>query len=136
MNYYNPYFYSMPSAAASASKVGLLSKLFGKTGTTLSGILSGTQKVLGVANQAIPLVKQVGPMMNNAKTMFKIMNEFKRSDIKPKTNSFKNQTNLEANNINPEIVNSDNTSKKDNVLNEDINSNSVQDYNNGLTFFI
>ena len=136
MNYYNPYFYSMPSAAASASKVGLLSKLFGKTGTTLSGILSGTQKVLNIANQAIPLVKQVGPMMNNAKTMFKIMNEFKRSDIKPKTNSFKNQTNLEANNINPEIVNSNNTSKKDNVLNEDINSNSVQDYNNGLTFFI
>ena len=137
MNYYNPYFYSMPKTlTSSVPKVGLLTRLFGKSGATFSTILSGTQKVLNIANQAIPLVKQVGPMMNNAKTMFKIMNEFKRSDIKPKTNSFKNQTNLEANNINPEIVNSNNTSKKDNVLNEDINSNSVQDYNNGLTFFI
>lgn len=37
-----------------------------------SGILDGTQKTLGVINQAIPIVYQVKPIINNAKTMFKI----------------------------------------------------------------
>ena len=137
MNYYNPYFYSMPKTlTSSVPKVGLLTRLFGKSGATFSTILSGTQKVLGVANQAIPLVKQVRPMVSNAKTMFKIMNEFKRNDTKPKSNSFKPQTNLETNNINPEILNSNNTNKISDTLNDDINPNTIQDYNNGLTFFI
>ena len=88
MNYYNPYFYTMPMGIAeSTPKVGLLTRLFGRSGATLSSILYGTQKVLNVANQAIPLVKQARPMVNNAKTMFKIMNEFKRSDTKQKKNN-------------------------------------------------
>ena len=73
MNYYNPYFYTMPTAlaqpianTATASKVGLLSRIFGRSGATLSSILNGTQKVLNVANQAIPLVKQAKPMLTNA----------------------------------------------------------------------
>lgn len=137
MNYYNPYFYTMPKAFASPTpKVGLLTRLFGKSGATFSTILSGTQRVLGIANQAIPLVKQVRPMVSNAKTMFKIMNEFKRSDTKQKTNSFKKQTNLVTNNINPEIVTSNNTNKIDEPLKEDINANTTQKNNNGLTFFI
>lgn len=137
MNYYNPYFYSMPKAlATSAPKVGLLTRLFGKSGATFSTILSGTQRVLGIANQAIPLVKQVRPMVSNAKTMFKIMNEFKRSDTKQKANSLKKQTNLATNNINPEIVNSNNTNKIDETLKENINSNPIQENNNGLTFFV
>ena len=88
MNYYNPYFYTVPMGIAeSAPKVGLLSRIFGKSGITFSSILNGTQKVLNVANQAIPLVKQARPMVNNAKTMFRIMNEFKRSDAKQKRNN-------------------------------------------------
>lgn len=83
MNYYNPYFYQIPTAALNSTpKVGLLSRIFGKRGITFSGILNGTQKVLNVANQAIPLVKQARPMFTNAKTMFKIMNEFKKGDNK------------------------------------------------------
>ena len=42
--------------------------------------LSKLQKTLGIVNQAIPMVKQVSPILNNAKTMFKIMNEFKKVD--------------------------------------------------------
>lgn len=81
MNYYNPYFYTMPTTLAqSTPKVGLLTRIFGKSGATLSSLLNGTQKILNVANQAIPLVKQARPIVTNAKTMFKIMNEFKRSD--------------------------------------------------------
>lgn len=37
-------------------------------------ILEGTQKTLGVVNQAIPIAYQVKPMINNAKTLFKIAN--------------------------------------------------------------
>ncbi|HIR48550.1 MAG TPA: hypothetical protein IAB35_01055 [Candidatus Faecimonas gallistercoris] len=37
-----------------------------------SSLLEGTQKTLGVINQAIPIVYQIKPIMNNAKTIFKI----------------------------------------------------------------
>ena len=38
------------------------------------GILDGTQKTLGVINQAIPIVYQVKPMVNNMRSVFKIAN--------------------------------------------------------------
>ena len=40
-------------------------------------LLDGTQKTLGVINQAIPIVYQVKPIVNNAKTLFKIANVIK-----------------------------------------------------------
>ena len=52
---------------------GLFSGLKNLTkGVTLTGFLDGAQKTLGVINQAIPIVHQVGPMITNAKTIFKI----------------------------------------------------------------
>lgn len=78
MNYYNPYFYQMMQP----QKVGLLTRLFGNTGVSISNFLNGTQRVLNIANQTIPLVKQVKPMIGNTKTMLKVMNEFKRNDKK------------------------------------------------------
>lgn len=82
MNYYNPYFAMYPSYAASApSTGGILGKIIGAgKGINWGSFLSGTQKVLGVANQAIPLVRQVSPVVRNAKTMFQVMNEFKKVD--------------------------------------------------------
>ena len=74
MNYYNPYFYTM----SYVEQPGLFSRLF--NGLSFGKILNGTERALNFANQAIPLVKQVKPMIGNAKTMFKIMNEFKRSE--------------------------------------------------------
>lgn len=79
MNYYNPYFYSMPNVIQTP-RIGILRSILGNNNISLSGILNGTQKILNVANQAIPLVKQVKPVIGNAKTMFKVMNEFKRND--------------------------------------------------------
>lgn len=79
MNYYNPYFYNIPSAASSAASPGLFKSLLGK-GINWGSFLSNTQKVIGIANQAIPVVKQISPVMKNAKTMFKVMNEFKKVD--------------------------------------------------------
>ncbi|MDO4963345.1 MAG: VrrA/YqfQ family protein [bacterium] len=97
MNYYNPYFYTMPTSI-SAPRIGLFSRLFSGRGVSFSGILNGTQKALNFANQAIPLVKQVKPMIGNAKTMFKVMNEFKRTE-KP----LKNNNNIN-NNINTSTI--------------------------------
>ena len=63
------YPYQNPSTITKA--LSLLKNI--KWGT----LLDGTQKTLGVINQAIPIVYQVKPIINNAKTMFniaKIMN--------------------------------------------------------------
>ena len=85
MNYYNPYFTYPYLNSIPTNSGGILSRLFGR-GINWSSLLSGTQKTLSVVNQAIPLVKQVSPVMKNAKTMFKIMNEFKKVDT-PVTNN-------------------------------------------------
>lgn len=82
MNYYMPYFNLYPNMisnvapAASASK-GIFSRLLGG-GINWGSILNTTQKTLGLVNQAIPVIKQITPVMKNAKTIFKVMNEFKR----------------------------------------------------------
>lgn len=86
MNYY-PYF-SMPYTTIPVARTGLRS-LFGNI--KWGSILSGTQKTLGIVNQAIPLVKQAKPVINNAKTMFRVMNEFKRVDT-PNFNNTPNNT--------------------------------------------
>lgn len=79
MNYYNPYLFSPAMTSMVSRPRGLLGLLAGRN-ITFGSILSGTQKALGVVNQAIPIVKQVTPAFKNAKTMFKVMNEFKKTD--------------------------------------------------------
>lgn len=46
------------------------------------GILDGTQKTLGVINQAIPIVYQVKPMVTNMRSIFKIANMINEPTIK------------------------------------------------------
>ena len=86
MNYYNPYFYSFPMGTQ-AVRSGLLSRILGGRTLSFSNILNGTQRVLNIANQTIPLVKQAKPIFGNVKTMFKVMNEFKKND---KNNNIEN----------------------------------------------
>ena len=62
-----------------SSAPSLFSKL------SLSSIISGTSKTLNLVNQAIPVVKQVSPMMKNLKTMFNVMNEFKKTELPEQT---------------------------------------------------
>ncbi len=73
MNFYNPFLYTAPVT----SSASLFSRL------NLGSILSGTTRVLNFANQAIPMFKQISPMVKNMKTMFKVMNEFKKTDSGP-----------------------------------------------------
>lgn len=88
MNYYNPYYSLLPYTQVASTPVrqGILGGLLGR-GTSLNwgSILNNTQRVLGIANQAIPVVKQITPVMKNARTMFQVMNEFKKVDT-PVTN--------------------------------------------------
>ena len=51
--------------------------LSGIKGINWSGMLGNASKALGVVNQAIPIVKEVGPMMNNMRSMLKIASVFK-----------------------------------------------------------
>ena len=71
----NPYLYQ------NFTRPSLFSRLFRSDSNSMftkglnwSNILANTQKSLGIINQAIPLVYQVKPIVNNAKTMFKIAN--------------------------------------------------------------
>lgn len=85
MNFYNPYF--MPYSNVAPTSTGLFSRLLGGKTLNLSSILSGTGKVVNFANQAIPLIKQINPVIQNAKTMFHVMNEFKKVDSPTETRS-------------------------------------------------
>ena len=72
------------------------SNLFGKTLSNTrkinwSSLLDGTQKTLGVINQALPLIYQVKPIIDNAKTMFKIADVIKSQDV--------SNTNVKQNNV-------------------------------------
>lgn len=102
MNYNFPYYGMMPLSRMAGiptktASGGILSRLFGNV--NIGSILSNTQKTLNVVNQTIPLVKQVSPLIKNAKTMFNVMNEFKKIDIKEKTNDINNSNNLNQNDI-------------------------------------
>ena len=119
MNFYNPYYYMMPTATSGLGR-GLLGGAI-RGGINWSSILNGAQRTLGLVNQAIPLVKQAAPMVRNAKTMFKVMNEFKKVET-PNTNVSNSNT---SNNVN-------NTSEINNSSSEDVQM--VSD--GGPTFFI
>lgn len=121
MNYYNPYYMMYPMT--SMARPGLFSAIrTGLRGINFGSILNGTQRTLGIVNQAIPLVKQVTPVMRNAKTMFKVMNEFKKTDTPKPVNNGYNQNSY-----------SNNTNNYSSTSN---NYDEVSEYEEGPTFFV
>ena len=65
-------------AARGSGLIGRLgSSIAGLRSFNWSGLINGTSKTLGVINQPIPLVKQVGPVMNNMKSMLRVASAFK-----------------------------------------------------------
>lgn len=44
-----------------------------------SSILNNTQKTLNIINQAIPVMYQIKPIYNNAKTVFRVINAVKET---------------------------------------------------------
>ena len=83
---------------------GLLSKF------SFSGFLNGASKTLNVVNQAIPIFYQVRPMINNAKTMFKIIGAVQDNDSPRKAIS----SNANSNEVHPTI---NHTTQEQNSIN-------------------
>lgn len=53
-----------------------------------SSILNNTQKTLNIINQAIPVMYQIKPIYNNAKTVFRVINAVKEpTPVKTTTNN-------------------------------------------------
>ena len=76
--------------------------------------LSNTQKTLNIVNQTIPLVYQVKPLVNNAKTVFKIIGAVKSDNdntsktentVQNNVNNTNNTTNNTSNNTSSNISN-------------------------------
>lgn len=83
-------------------------------GISFSNILNGASKTLGVVRDAIPVVKEIGPMMNNMKSMLKIASVFKdETDTKEKKEETSSNINNNQNN---------NTSTDNNSYNQNNNS--------------
>lgn len=138
MNYSYPYMNMFPASVAAQTAgrgglSGLLSNIFGR-GFNWSSILTNTQRTLGIVNQAIPVIKQAGPVINNAKTMFKVMKEFSGSSGGSGLNKLFNSKSKDTKNENV------NNSKADvNSVNKSVEKDqSIKENNNsgGPTFFI
>lgn len=75
-------------------KVGLFSRFSNLAkGFSFTSFLDGTQKTLGVINQAIPIVYQVKPMFQNAKTIFKIADEINKPVTVNETSTVREESN-------------------------------------------
>ncbi len=55
-----------------------------------SNFLNGAQKTLNFVNQVIPIIYQLKPLYNNAKTALKVANIIKTDNVNENNNKFKN----------------------------------------------
>lgn len=117
MPFVNPYN-TLGATSALPKTGGLLSRL-GLRNINFSNILTNTSKTLNVINQAIPVVKQVGPMFNNMKSMLKVASLFNDATTPSNNNTKSNNT---VNNI------SNNETKENTITNNS--------YSNTPNFFI
>ena len=103
----------------SVAKQGLFAAL--KSRFNWSTILTNTQKTLNIVNQAIPLVYQVRPIIDNAKTVFKIMGAVRddsapsSAPISPSIDS-RITNNVTSNSISPQNVKSNINSTNNNPV--------------------
>ena len=96
MPFVNPYN-AVGAASALPRTGGLLSKL-GLRNINFGNILTNTSKTLNVINQAIPVVKQVGPMFNNMKSILKVASLFNDATTPSNNNNNNNSINNKVNN--------------------------------------
>jgi len=119
----------MGMRAAASRTGGLFSRLSGIRNINWQGLRNNTSRTLGIINQAIPIVKQVGPMYNNMKSMLRIASLFKdETDPSPRkttSNITNNNSNVNTNDSNTNAI----SEEKENTI---INNN----YSNSPSFFI
>lgn len=145
---------TMPAtrALASTTRAANAGGLFSRLGSSLSGIkainwgglINNTSKTLGIINQTIPIVRQVGPMVNNMKSMLRVASLFKdETDTKVTTNTKTTTnkpttTNLNTNN-NPKNIYTRNNNLIETTTSQQSKTNSYppkEEYNEAPTFFI
>ncbi len=77
--YGNPYFINPTfHTGAGFRKPGFFSSIHN---INWENFLNNAQKTLGIINQAIPIAYQIKPIMNNAKTMFRVMGAMREDPI-------------------------------------------------------
>lgn len=97
------------------------------SGGGFGSLLNSASKALGVVNQAIPLVKEAGPMFSNMRSMLKLASVFKdETDNSPKNNK--------SNNLNSNS--SSNDSNRTNLDNTDFDNYSNYNYQDSPNFFL
>lgn len=131
MPFVNPYN-AVGAASALPRTGGLLSKL-GLRNINFGNILTNTSKTLNVINQAIPVVKQVGPMFNNMKSMLKVASLFNDA-TSPSNNNSNTQNNNSTNNSSNNRVNNISNNEISGERNENTITNNS--YSNSPNFFI
>ena len=110
MGYANIVPYALNSAPRGIlGKLGVLNN--GIKGINWGGLLNNTSKTLGVINQAIPIVKQAGPMLNNMKSMMRLATAFK-NETSPKNKNINNDIEKST-----EVINNYKTEEKKEIDN-------------------
>lgn len=130
----------MPGRALGAAGASRGASLFGRLGNAFgaikafnwSGLINNTSKTLGIINQTIPLVRQVGPMVGNMRSMLRLASAFKdETDTTNTSNSNHskiNNNNSTTNNNHIQVQEKNDIEKKE-TLRDNITSDSP-------TFFI
>ena len=67
-----------------------------KRGINWNNILNNAQRTLGIINQAIPIVYQVRPLLNNARTLFRVASAI-NSNEEEERNEVREETNYNSN---------------------------------------
>ena len=124
----------MPGRALGAAGASRGASLFGRLGNAFgaikafnwSGLINNTSKTLGIINQTIPLVRQVGPIMGNMRSMLRLASAFK--DETDTTNTSNSNNNSTTNNNHIQVQEKNDIEKKE-TLRDNITSDSP-------TFFI
>jgi len=93
------------------------------------GLLNNANKTLNVVNQAIPLVRQAGPMFSNMRSMLRIAKAFGSE-----TNGINNiNARNNVRNVNNNVNNNRNTSVQSN---ENVSTKKEEVDDNSLSFFV
>ncbi len=122
--FYNPYMFQAYQTASGVGKAGLgIKGLFHNF--NFGNFLNSAGKTLNVINQAIPIFYQVKPIVNNAKTMFRVMGAVRDTDTSNKNSSNKYNNYNNSNNAYSNI------SSEDSNINNTVNTNS-----SSPTFFL
>lgn len=123
---------------------GLLSRLgagfSGIKSINWGGLINNTSKTLGIINQTIPIVRQVGPMVNNMRSMLRVASLFKdETDIKVSANNNTTNNYIPNNNntITPNTNQSSSISNQITTTSQNRNyTTSNEQYSESPTFFI